>query len=143
VGIECRFGLQSDWLGALVSGALGFASLILGVKLGLAVVRLRLTGIRTVGTIVRNETVPGADGGVGYVMWIEYRLTSGEVLKFSDSVSNGVFHGPEGGLIPVIYDRNKPNEARVATRDHLWDIPLILVGVGGLVVIAVTKSFCG
>ena len=77
------------------------------------------------------------------LMKVEYEDTTGKSHVFRDNTANGVYHGPVGVGIPVVYERSNPSVARINTIDHLWEVPILLVtfgfGGGSLMLNAICK----
>lgn len=107
-------------------------------------IRLRISGIQVMGVIVEVREVSGAEGGLMRIMKVQYEDTTGESHSFQDNVANGVYHGPVGVGIPVVYERSNPSVARINTIDHHWEVPILLVtfgfGGGSLMLNAICKG---
>ena len=108
----------------------------------LAALRLRRDGAFTVGRVVALDERPASDGGLIRIMSIEFTDSTAQKHLFQDSVANGVDHGPVGAAISVLYDRQNPQRARVSTFDHLWLVPLILIGVDGVSLVLIVSKLC-
>ena len=130
---RCLITFDLQTLGRVALSAFTLLLGVAGVHELAKAIRMRITGIKTMGVIVEVQEVSGAEGGLMRLMKVEYEDTTGKSHVFRDNTANGVYHGPVGVGIPVVYERSNPSAARINTIDHLWELPILLVvfGFGG------------
>jgi hypothetical protein len=124
---------------------IGLLCLILpGTLWLLYMVWFRLRSHQTVGVIVDYKT-HGGENGSYQVPVVEFQLPDGQTIAFTEKMSSN-----DSGLlalvgelfshfvlkqssenVPVIYNPNKPQQARINRFSNLYLMPVILILVGG------------
>ena len=114
----------------------------------------RLRSHQAVGTIVDYKT-HGGDNGSYQTPVVEFQLPDGKTVTFTDSasISNTGLLAAIGELfnyfvlrrgsdtVPVIYNPNKPQQARINTFSSLYLFPVIIVLVGcGIIIFAIPQT---
>lgn len=88
---------------------------------------------RTDGTVVRISAYSTVSDGVTTTMYspvVSFIDKSGNQFTFSSNVSSSSVDYKTGDKIPVLYNRDKPEEARVKSFFSLWGVTLIVGGIG-------------
>jgi len=128
-----------------ILGLVGLVLLGIAVFLFLKTKRLLSVGKTAKGKIVdvvKKESQDQDEEGFSststtYYPVIEFKTVTGQVIKFEAGVGRSNQNAYEiGHTVDVIYDPNKPQDAKINSFLQLWFVPLIL-GVIGLIVIVV------
>lgn len=78
--------------------------------------------------------------GMYYKTWpiVAFRTASGEQIEFQGNVSSRSPY-PVGTRLDVLYDKQHPSNARIASVTDLWGLPLC-IGLMGLVFLAISSA---
>ena len=116
---------------------LGSAMLVVGVViLAIAVCVfiqrwLFLTRARTAtGEVVENVDRGGGSGGSSYHPVIEFQTEAGKTVTFEDSVGTSWIRYQTGQRVSVLYEPDRPKEARIRSFLSLWLVCLICAVMG-------------
>ncbi|WP_405583765.1 DUF3592 domain-containing protein [Streptomyces sp. NBC_01092] len=106
-------------MGVMLCWAAAVLLLVVAVREGFQVRRLRIEGIRTHGVVVDNVRTSDSDGGPMWVPVIAFTDQSGYRVEFSPKVRGSGMGLATGRQVPVIYFAHNPQNARVLMRRHM------------------------
>jgi hypothetical protein len=109
------------------------AGLALLTGSGYSLVHTRAAIARAVpadGTVVDLIASADADGDTMYYPRVRFRTRTGDMQEFTGGVGSkpAAFDVDEG--VKVLYDPERPGDARIDTFFQLWFLPLLLGGMG-------------
>lgn len=139
------------WMALLGFGGLGLVALVSGLLWGWNRYALSSAGLRTQGRVVENykavSTTDSPPGGgssgqirnkytyVSYYPVIEFATERGETVRFRGSTGSGVPEYEPGAPVEVVYDPANPHKAQMTAFSQQWLGPLVVTGVGLLLLI--------
>lgn len=114
-----------------------------GIYFGMTPLRLVLEGTKTTGSILRYDRrfeTHNIDGRMTsdyyYYPTIEFRTGEGRVVTFRGLPYVGKPGYSVGATITVIYHPHEPQNAKISNVTNLWAFPMIMVGIGVLLLIS-------
>ena len=121
--------LESVCIG-LLTAAVGFPLLLLGLVWLRRSIRLWCNGVRIIGRVTEHYREPSSEGN----------LLLDVVFHDQSGVERQCRIHPGRGIVPqidqeisLIYDPVKPENVSGATYDQLWNVPVICCVLGGVV----------
>lgn len=122
---------------ALGFGVMGVVLFLMGFSFARSESRLSAVGTKTEGMIIANESgsSTSSDGSATSSI-VRFATADGQTVEFSA----GTQVNKVGTVVPVIYDPQNPEQARVDMW-HRWVLPVAFIGFGVLCV--VIGLFCG
>lgn len=82
------------------------------------------------GTVVELARHSDSEGGDSYSPVVEYTLPSGRTVRFEEDVSSDPPSHRVGESVEVLYNPEKPEEARINNAFTLWFGPGLLLSLG-------------
>ncbi len=73
---------------------------------------------------------PGADELETYAPVIVFTTHSGQKTRFTSPASSYPSRYAVGDFVPVLYEANRPDQARIRSFYDLWFVPLLFGGLG-------------
>ena len=88
------------------------------------------TAVLTQGTV--TELIEGRDSedNIVYHPRVRFEVKSGESHVFDDVIGSGSPRYQPGDRVPVKYDPQDPEDARIGTTFRTWFVPGLLAGIG-------------
>lgn len=93
--------------------AFGLLFCCVGVRVVLTGRRLRETGVRVPGIVVRNQWSSGNQSGGTYHPVMRFTTADGRDLEIRSDVGSNPAHVSEGAQVTVVYDPMNPEKARI------------------------------
>jgi Protein of unknown function (DUF3592) len=97
-------------------------------------------GERATGTVVRLEESSSSEGGTVYSPVIEFSA-NGQTYSFESGNASDPPTNRVGDQVPVLYDPEAPEQARIESFYELWLFPAILIPVMGIAIVIVNIVF--
>ena len=88
---------------------------------------------RARGTVVNNaylESDAGNSSSGAYYPVVEFKPNDGPQQRFTDGAGSLPPDYAVGDSVDLIYNPNRPAEARIASWLRLWFVPTLLIGIG-------------
>jgi len=82
------------------------------------------------GAVVDLISRTDSDGDTVYYPRVRFRTRTGDTQEFTGSVGSKPAAFDVGEGVNVLYDPDRPGEARINTFFQLWFLPLLLAGMG-------------
>jgi hypothetical protein len=116
-------------LGAIFAGV-GLVMFLIAVPFYFRTRRFLSTAVPTQGTII--ELVEGTDseGHLTYFPKVRFETSDGKPVEFEDSISSNSPSYSQGDKVPVNYDPQNPERARIGTAFRTWFVPGLLAAIG-------------
>jgi Protein of unknown function (DUF3592) len=111
----------------LVIGVVLFA---IGGFLWMRTRRFLETAVDTTGVIVDLLESSGSDGGTVYQAVVEFQTREGQTVRWTESMASSPAAGDVGDQLPMKYNPDDPNEARIARAFRMWFVTMLLSGMG-------------
>jgi hypothetical protein len=93
------------------------------------------SGLHAQATVTESVAVQAPDGTVTYAAHLRFRLPTGEVVTFVDTVLSSSADDPSflpGKVVPVLYPASKPTAAVIITVWRVYFVAIVL-GILGVV----------
>jgi hypothetical protein len=93
------------------------------------------TFIAVTGTVVDNSyqtTYNNGNEEGAYYPVVEFTVSTGEKVRFTDGVGSLPPDYEAGEQVPVLYNPEDMHEARLNTWKRVWFVPTLLICIGGL-----------
>jgi len=125
-----RFLGRINWVAILIPLLVGLPFLIIGLsevyKAGQTVSGYAVAQ----GTVVDNVYRPFAEGGAAYTPVVEFPVSDGRLIPFTDGIGTIPPEYEVGMHVKVLYDPNNVQEARVYSWKRIWFAPVFISFIG-------------
>lgn len=119
--------------GVILSG-IGVIFLGVGVFMAVRLARFLGTAVATRGKVVGFVEQSSDEGGSTTHARVEFAAADGSAVTFTEtSQTRGKL--ALGAEVPVKYDPSAPAKARIATGGRLWVTPIIMIGLGAVLLV--------
>jgi hypothetical protein len=124
---------KNPWvLVPLAFGIVGIIVFVIGARGALTLVWLRSHGVEAEGTVVDVRSYTTGKGSRVKAS-IRFQAQDGETITFEAGAGQYAPRYARGEKVPVLYNPDNPDRARVGTRDRLpWKDSYMLMGIGGV-----------
>lgn len=82
------------------------------------------------GVIVDRLESSDSEAGTLYQVVVEFQTREGQTVRWTDSIASNPAAGDVGDQIPMKYNPDDPNEARIARAFRMWFATVFLSGMG-------------
>ena len=97
--------------------------------------------ITTDGIVTGNTYRATIGEGASYFPQVDFKTGEGEEVHFTDGVGSAPPDYQAGDKVNVIYDPDKPKDARIRTWKRMWLVPTIFLVIGLLLLVLLTVAF--
>jgi hypothetical protein len=119
-------------LTSIVLLPVGSLLVLLGFLIYRRIARFRRRAVSTDGVITDFKTGQDSDGDTVYYPIFRFRTDSGQEYTICSETGSNPPGFKKGASVGVLYDPDKPTDARLDTFMQLWLGPLILFALGGV-----------
>jgi Protein of unknown function (DUF3592) len=113
---------------------------VLGIGWFVATKSFLRRAARTEGTVVGHEQRASRDSdGTTSTLFhsiVEFADTAGNTQRVTMAAGSNPIDYAAGSVVPILFDPEKPTDARIECFSHLWLFPLIFTGLGSVAVVA-------
>ena len=106
--------------------------LAIGVFLWMRTRRFLRTAVDTTGVIVDLIESSGSEGGTVYQAVVEFQTREGRTVRWTESMASSPAAGDVGDQLPMKYNPENPQEARIARFFRMWFVSVLLTGMGAM-----------
>jgi hypothetical protein len=126
--------MSEQQLAGLVAMAGGAIPMMVAVFLGWRTRRFLETAVDAVATVIGNRYSGGGESA-SYHPIVRFSTREGETVEYEDSLGTNPARYDEGDSVPVKYDPSRPQKARISTGFRLWFAPVLVGGIGAVVLV--------
>jgi Protein of unknown function (DUF3592) len=110
--------------------AVGLPMVLIAIYLIFRTRRFLRTAVSTTGVIVDLIASSGSEGGTVYQAVVDFQTADGRTVRWTESMASSPAAGQPGEQIPMKYNPDNPEEARINRTFRMWFLPGLLIFLG-------------
>lgn len=114
----------------LIFLGVGVPMLLVAVYLFVRTRRFLETAADTTGVIVDLIASRSSEGGTTYKAVVDFQTADGRMIRWTETMSSSPAAGQPGDQLPMKYDPDNPEDARIAKPFRMWFLPVFFLGMG-------------